>query len=184
MKRVPIATCILLASLLLRGFGGLYAQEETKEVVPRQFRAFSLGMELEDLKGALEEDDLFNFRGDRDVSFLPIREQTMVETQGTSFIKRAFFQLREGRVFIMAFTLDTRRIDHYSVFSSFVEKYGEPGTLDPSQGVWEDEETRVSIERPLTVKYIDRPVFQQVQEESRVKESNEVFLREEFLHAF
>jgi hypothetical protein len=151
---------------------------------PRQFRALSLGMTLEELKEALLKDELFNYRGDRDVSFLPIKEEILVETTGRSFIRRAFFQLKDGKVFSMAYTLDPRFIDHYSVFISLIKKYGEPGSLSPSESVWESEETRVSIERPLTVKYIDRTVFNQLLEESRTVESRQLFRRQEFLGDF
>jgi hypothetical protein len=150
--------------------------------LPRSFREIRLGMGLEDLKAALEGDDLFLFRGDRDVSFLPPREQNLIETTGRSFVRRAFFQLQGGALFIMAFTLDPRRVDHYSVFTSFVKKYGEPDVLDPRQALWESGDTRVSIERPLTIKYIDARVFNGIIEDSRVRESGEVFEREEFLN--
>ncbi|MFZ5367838.1 MAG: hypothetical protein ACOZCE_06370 [Spirochaetota bacterium] len=152
--------------------------------LPKTYRAFSLGMSLEDLKKALLADDLFAFRGDRDVSLLPMSEQTLVETTGLSFIKRAFFQLKDGKVFIMAFTLNTDKIDHYSVFTTLVQKYGEPKELNPREAVWVSDTVRLSIERPLTVKYIDLEVFNGIIEASAVKESKEAVLRKEFLNDF
>jgi hypothetical protein len=152
--------------------------------LPRQFREISLGMDLDALKEALLKDDYFHFRGDRDVSFLPAREQSLVETTGSSFIRRAFFQLRDSQVFIMAYSLNTQIIDHYSVFTQFVEKYGEPVYLDPRIAVWESEETRIAIERPLTVKYIDRTVFNDIINESGLVESGQVKLRQDFLNEF
>jgi hypothetical protein len=157
---------------------------ENPAPLPRQYRGVSLGMGLEDLKETLQKDELFNYRGDKDVSFLPVKEETLVETTGLSFIRRAFFQLKEGRVFIMAFTLDTRFIDHYSVFTAMVKKYGEPQSLSPAESVWESEEIRVSIERPLTVKYIDKTVFNQLLEESRSLESRQLLFRQEFIDDF
>ena len=152
--------------------------------LPRSFRKLQLGMSLDELKSELEDDGLFEFRGDRDVSFLPVKEENLVETTGLSFIRRAFFQLRSGRVFIMAFSLDTDRMDHYSVFTSLIKKYGEPVSLNPREAVWEDEETRVSLERPLTVKYIDMTVFREIMGGSRAEETHEVFLRQGFLNEF
>jgi len=157
---------------------------ENPEPAPRQFRELSLGMSLDDLKAALIKDGLFRFRGDRDVSFLPVREQTLVETTGFSYIKRAYFQLSAGAVYIMSFSLDTRLMDHYSVFCSFVRKYGEPISLSPGEAVWETGETRVSIERPLTVKYIDKTVFDRLIDESKTTERQELLNREEFLNDF
>lgn len=163
------------------------AQAPTKEgsaSLPRAFRGLTLGMSLDALKKALAADELFNFRGDRDVSLLPQTDQTLIETTGLSFIRRAFFQLKDGSLFMMAFSLDVDKVDHYSVFSTFVSDYGEPTTLDPSQAVWLSADTRVSIERPLTVKYIDRSVFDKLAQDSRTKESREAILRKEFLDGF
>jgi len=158
----------------------LSAQDE----LPRQFRGLSLGMNLDDLKAALLNDDYFNFRGDRDVSFLPIREESLIETTGPLFVKRAFFQLRDGKVFIMSFSLNTEIIDHYSVFTRFTEKYGSPASLNPASVTWETEDTRISIERPLTVKYIDKIIFNDILNESGLRESAQVQLRQDFLNEF
>jgi len=158
------------------------ATDETK--LPRQYRSLSLGMSLDELKDGLMKDGLFQFRGDRDVSFLPEREQSLVETTGMTFIKRAFFQLRDSKVFIMAFMLNPELIDHYSMFTQFVKKYGQPTYLDPSVSVWETDDTRVAIERPLTIKYIDRTVFNEIINESGLIESGHVKLRQDFLDEF
>ena len=152
--------------------------------IPRSFRALSLGMELQALKDALASDELFRFRGDRDVSLLPLGEQILIETTGLSYIRRAFFQFKDGKLFNMAFTLDTGLVDHYSVFTDFASKYGEPTDLNPREAVWSSGLTRVSIERPLTVKYLDMMVFGELQNQSRVKESKEAVLRKDFLDGF
>ena len=84
----------------------------------------------------------------------------------------------------MSFSLDTRVMDHYSVFTTFVRKYGQPISLSPSEAVWESDDTRVSIERPLTVKYIDKTVFDRLVEESKTQEDMKKWLRDDFLEDF
>jgi hypothetical protein len=163
---------------------GAESVELDESGLPRSFRRIFLGMGLDELKEALSGDSYFYFRGDRDVSLLPHRNETLIDTTGFSFIRRAYFQLKDGAVFTMAFSLDPRMVDHYSVFTSFVKKYGEPESLDPRQAVWTSAQTRVSIERPLTVKYIDLGVFNELVNESEVRESSEVYLRQEFLDSF
>jgi len=191
MNQKPIIFALLLAFSLLP----VSAQDKPKDTaaaattadgndLPKQFRQLSLGMGLDELKDGLLKDDLFQFKGDRDVSFLPARDQSLVETTGSSFIKRAFFQLRDGKVFIMAFSLNTEVVDHYSIFTQFVQKYGQPSYLDPSVAVWETDEVRVAIERPLTVKYIDRQVFNDIVNESGLIESGHVKLRQDFINEF
>ena len=182
--------CLFASFLLLpMGIGAQEAADngangEAGTTLPRQFREIFLGMSLDELKDALQNDDLFNFRGERDVSFLPIREESLVETSGSSFIRRAFFQLRDGAVFIMSFTLNTGLIDHHSMFTELSQKYGPPSYLNPQEAVWETEDTRVALERPLTVKYIDRRVFDDILSESMLIESRRAQLRQEFLDEF
>ena len=161
-----------------------YSTGNEEASLPRQFREIVLGMSLENLKDELIKDNLFNFRGDRDVSFIPIREESLVETTGSTFIRRAFFQLRDGGLFIMAFSLNTRMIDHYSVFTDLVEKYGQPSYLDPKEAVWENDETRIALERPLTVKYIDKTVFNELINESNLIQSRRIKDRQDFLDEF
>jgi hypothetical protein len=141
-------------------------------------------MGLEELKAALSQDELFSFRGDRDVSFLPNPQQNLVETAGLSFIKRAFFQLHGEELFIMAFTMNTALIDHYSIFTALTEKYGQPTSLSPQQSVWENGTTRLALERPLTVKYIDLGIFNEIVENSSLRETYELRRRQEFIDGF
>ncbi|MDR2747646.1 MAG: hypothetical protein LBB77_09405 [Treponema sp.] len=164
---------------ILISISSLGAQE-----LPRQFRGIRLGMSLEELTTALGEDSLFSFRGDRDVSFLPDPQQYLVETTGLSFVKRAFFQLHEGKLFIMAFSMNTGIVDYYSIFTALREKYGEPGELSPRQSVWEDGGLRLTLERPLTVKYIDLEIFNGITGASSVEKTNELLRRQEFIDAF
>jgi len=192
--RITVFTSVFLLLTL-----GLYAQAanstnpansggsgsgDDKKELPTKFREISLGMGLDDLKQVLQKDKLFNFRGDRDVSFLPAREESLVETTGSSFVRRAFFQLRDGKLFIMSYALNTGMMDHYSMFTNLVEKYGEPTYLDPKEAVWETENTRVTLERPLTIKYIDKKAFDDIISESTLIQSRRVKERQEFLNEF
>ncbi|MDR2343871.1 MAG: hypothetical protein LBD86_05000 [Spirochaetaceae bacterium] len=152
--------------------------------LPRSFRSFSLGMTLEELKTELAADTELAFRGDRDVSFLPDSNQNLVDSAGRGIIKRAFFQIKDDAVFVMTFEMDTEKIDHYSVFTTFSSKYGPPALLGPRQSGWENDKTRVYIERPLTVKYIDKDVFDSIVLESKFSDSAAVIQRQEFLEGF
>jgi len=167
---------------------GVWAQTEEKgeedKALPRQFREIVLGMSLDDLKEALKKDDFFNFRGDRDVSYIPVREESLIETTGPSFIRRAFFQLRDGTLFIISLSLNTEMMDHYSMFTELIRKYGKPSYLDPKEAVWETDETRVALERPLTIKYIDKKVFDNIINESTLIQSRKVQQRQDFLDEF
>ncbi len=160
------------------------AQSADENAIPSSFRGVSLGMSLDDLKTALSQDALFGYRGDPDVSFIAPREETYIETAGTSFIRRGLFQIKSDKLYVISLTLNTTFVSYYDVFSSLVKKYGEPSSLDPSKAVWESDATRLSIERPFTVRYIDKQTFTQVLNESSAKKTEPIRAREDFLSDF
>jgi len=200
-KVLPIPPLvILLAFLLAASLGG--AQESTVEggagqpipqpgtpiptsvQPPRGFRSIQLGMELERVKQLLIDDPLFDYRGDPDISFLPLPPQTLIETSGSSFIRRAYFQFDQDLLYIIILSMDPDRLDYYTLYSTLSEKYGQPTRLDPTAAVWQFEGLRLSLERPLNVKYIDSTVFEALKEEGQVQQDLWEISKDNFLQQF
>jgi hypothetical protein len=182
MKKMALWASLFLAARL-------FAQTEdmtgSNPGLPFGYRTVTLGLGIEELKEALRQDtEAYLVREDRDVYFVPLRNENYVETTGRGFIKRAFFQLKDARVFVISLELNPDRIDYYSVFTAFREKYGDPASLDPQKATWESDTARVAIERPLTVKYIDRAVFDAILADAEAATSNETTIREHFLQDF
>ena len=177
---------LVLALFFLAARGG--AQESVPEGAavepPRGFRSVQLGMELEQVKQLLIEDPLFDYRGDPDISFLPLPPQTLIETSGSSFIRRAYFQFEEDLLYIIILSMDPDRLDYYTLYSTLSGKYGQPTSLDPTEAVWQFEGLRLSIERPLNVKYIDSKVFEALKEEGQVQEDLWEISKDNFLRQF
>jgi hypothetical protein len=151
---------------------------------PRGFRGIELGMELEAVKDLLKTDPYFDYRGDPDVSFLPQTVQTLIECRGNSYIERAYFQFHEQRLATMILVLDRKKIDHYSVFTTLTEKLGPFTSLTPFKVTWEFEDLLLALERPLSVKYIDRKVFDQQLREGEAGENLRKTSRDLFLENF
>ncbi|MBL8966779.1 MAG: hypothetical protein JNG85_07195 [Spirochaetaceae bacterium] len=149
--------------------------------MPREFRGIRLGMSREEVSSALKSDLLYAYRGEDDVSLLPSPNQSLIETAGLSFVRRAFFQFYEGKLWVMILSLNPDKIDHYSVYTSLTAKYGAPNLLDPRESRWEDAATRVALERPLTLRYMDLETYRKLREGSAAKESVEELERRDFL---
>jgi hypothetical protein len=177
-------TCRGILVLLLLYAPVCGAQEQTPAPPPQGFRGIELGMGLEQVKQLLAADPLFDYRGDPDISFLPLPPQTLIETSGSSFIKRAYFQFDREKLFIMILSMDPDRLDYYTLYSTLSGKYGEPTSLDPTEAVWDFEQLRLSLERPLNVKYIDSAVFEALKEEGRVQEDLWEISKDNFLEQF
>lgn len=152
--------------------------------LPDAYRGISLGMELDAVKELLVADSIFGYRGDRDVSLLPTMNRSLIETVGPSFIRRSWFQFHEEKLYVMTFNLDPDRVDYFSIYSTLVSKYGEPTTLDPQKAVWDDGKVTLSLERPLTVRYVDEEVFKGLLAASGTEKAAYDVLREEFIRDF
>ncbi|HKL86338.1 MAG TPA: hypothetical protein VJ861_08415 [Treponemataceae bacterium] len=183
---------LFIVSVILFSFNISFALTEDSGVLeslssstyPQSYRGISLGMDIETVKQQLLADSLFGYRGDRDLSLLSGENRSLIETVGYSFIRRSWFQFLEERLYVMTFNLDFSRIDYFSLYSSLVAKYGEPTTLDPKKALWQDESVILSLERPLTIKYIDLVTFNAILQEAGTQKAASDILRENFLSEF
>jgi hypothetical protein len=178
MIRVP---CVLLFALGLCLPGPVSSQPAA---APRGFRGIELGMELDQVKEMLARDAMFAYRGDPDVSLLPTPQQTLIEVTGSSFVRRAFFQFHERKLYVLILVLDAQRLDYFTMYSTLTGKYGDCARLDPSEAVWEFPGLRLALERPLSVKYLDLQVFDALREQGQAGQTLQDVSKQKFLEQF
>lgn len=154
------------------------------EPLPTSFRAISLGMSLETVKDELKADPVFGYRGERDFSLLPTKNRSSIETEGSAFISRVWLQFYNETLYTLTLKLNTDKVDYYSIYSHFVNKYGEPLDINPHRAIWENETTRITIERPLTVKYLDLSTFSSLLDKSKTEKVKSDINRENFINSF
>ncbi|MCL2793573.1 MAG: hypothetical protein FWD87_10855 [Spirochaetaceae bacterium] len=162
-----------------------FENSETGELnLPNGFMDILLGMNMDEVRERLRENSFFNYRGEPDVSMLLTRNQHLIETAGFSFIDRAFFQFYDGRLFIITLVLNRERLDFFTMFTNFEERYNRATRIDPRGAYWESSEVNLHLERPLTIKYMDRRVLEMLASERREVEDRGSRLREDFLDLF
>lgn len=154
------------------------------DTLPLGYKDIQLGQTIDEVRAILEKDSSFGFRGDRDVSLLPTEERVLIETSGSSFFDRCWFQFYEDKLYSIVLNINPQRMDYFSMFKNFTLKYGEPNSLDPSKSEWKNSSVILSLEKPLTVKYLDVKVFNILQESSEQARSTEDYLRKKFLESF
>lgn len=152
--------------------------------LPTAFGTIELGMGVDAVKERLGEDPNFIYRGDPDVTLTPARQQELIEVEGTLFVERAFFQFEDEELYIIILQLNRRRLDYFTMYTDLEGKYGEPAVFEPSQVVWESDAVRMSLEKPLTVKYVARAVFEELVAAGEMERSQRDISREEFLEQF
>jgi hypothetical protein len=154
------------------------------QTLPMGYKDIQLGQTFEQVRSILEKDSAFGFRGQRDVSLLPTEERILIETSGSAFFERCWFQFYEDKLYSIILNVDTERMDYFSMFKTFSQKYGEPTSLNPSKSEWKNDSVVLSLEKPLTVKYLDVKVFNELQDISEKASSTEEYLRKRFLESF
>ena len=157
-----------------------------KEPLPNGYKGIQLGMSLDDTKSALLKDTDFGYHGDRDVSLLPGENRILIETDaerglGSNFLTRCWFQFSEDSLYIITINMNRNRVDYYSVFTTLKEKYGEPDSITPQMATWKNEAVTMTLEKPLTLKYIDNEVFKSLQNASNISPSSTEITQKMFL---
>lgn len=156
------------------------------EELPSGYKNIKLGSSLEDTKIALLKDSDFGYRGERDVSLVPGTGKILIETNTyskfrTGFLEECYFQFFEDKLFIITININQEKMDYYSIFTKLQEKYGEPSSFDPKSATWENDDVSMSLEKPLTLKYIDKKLFDKIQNYSNINSSPEEKTQEMFL---
>jgi hypothetical protein len=175
---------IIFLMLPLLWMSGQEDGSSEENPLPEGFRTIQLGMNMEAVQTELKRDSYFAYRGEPDVSFLPQQEQKVIESKGRTFISRALFQFHENRLYIIILMLNAANMDYYTMYSTLTNKYGVPQELNPQRSIWYNESRQISLERPLTVKYIDRITFNELKEAGDMEESLAEISRENFLNEF
>lgn len=153
------------------------------EELPNGFREILLGMDLEAVKEVLSDDPDFDFRGDPDVSLLPQPQDTMIECAGFGYIRHAWFQFNEQRLYTIIIDLNPERMDFHTIYTTLLENYGEFDSMNPDRMQWENDEVILLLERPVTIKYIDKAVFESLNGPFNAPEDLREVNRQEFLQA-
>ena len=159
--------------LILTAVSSLYIFSED---LPRGYKDITLGMSLSETKDSLVKDPDFGYHGDRDVSLIPNSSKVLIETDaekglGSNFLSRCWFQFFNDELFIITINMNPQKIDYYSIFTTLTEKYGEPTSFNPQAATWKNDEVTMSLEKPLTLKYIDNKIFDETQNYSNIQKS-------------
>ena len=158
--------------------------EKPEEQTPNNFQGIELGMELDTVKETLKNSPYFRYRGDPDVSLLLTESRSIIESSGYSFIERGLFQFHDERLYIITIILNQNEIDYFSMYRSLNKKYGDPDVLNPEQISWSFGNVLLSLEKPLTIKYIDTDVLDKLKSGRNQTTDLRMLGREQFIGEF
>lgn len=178
---ISIIKKINLLLIFFLSFTFLFAED-----IPRGYKNIELGMSLEETKDNLVKNSEFGYHGDRDVSLVPGTNKVLIETDAEAghsygFLQRCWFQFFDDELFIITININPEKMDYYSIFTKLSEKYGKPTSLNPKSATWKNNDVTMTLEKPLTLKYIDNQIFDKTQNYSNIQNSPTEITREMFL---
>ena len=135
------------------------------------FGDIALGDSLQNTVQKIMLSDFFSFNEAEDVSIIPSSANSLITTQGVRYIQEGFFQFDTDALVSIHLILNGNYIDHFSLFTFLMNTYGQPQILTPHLSTWESDTVRISLEKPLTIKYVDLQYFLVQQKERTVQES-------------
>ena len=84
----------------------------------------------------------------------------------------------------MTIELNAKLLDYFTLFTTLTKKYGESAMLDPDHAVWIFPDIRLSLEKPLSVKYIVIKEFEKLKEAGIAELRYQDIARDKFLDQF
>lgn len=165
-------------------FSSILVTVAAQEPLQRGFGAIQLGITQDQADALLMDDPNFLYRGQPDVSIALTRNEPVIDTRGAGFVARGLLQFNDDQLYILTLYLNQQQLDYFVLFEQLRERYGDPQDLDPQRSLWDDGRTRIELERPLTIRYIDLNVFEQRRQERRTLRAAQSVSREEFLQNF
>ena len=167
-QRSRISICIFLSAVFpLYMYGQIFpsdiepAEEGAEFQLKRGFRNLILGIDFAAAQEYLRAEQYFLYRGEPDISLRLSDGQYLIDSGGKAFMERGLFQFHDGKLYIITLYLNQKELDYFQLFEQLSGRYGAPLVLNPELSRWEDSQTRIELEKPLTVRYLDVTVFQQ-----------------------
>jgi hypothetical protein len=176
MKWSPIVAFLLVTATLVA--------QDSAVALRRGFREVELGLPFGTVQELLAADPAFAYRGEPDVSMRISDGESVIDTRGRIWIDRGIFQFHDGSLTSITLYLDRTRLDYFQLYEQLRDRYGEATDLDPRSTVWEDGRTRIRLERPLTVSYLDLETYLQRRQDQLTLEAIEDATRQQFLEEF
>ncbi len=183
MVRKIIYIQIILFIIILHPITGQNENSAPEQPLPQGFDEISFGMTVQEVKEKLKNSRNFFYR-EAEVTLTPDREKKVIEAEGLSFLQDGIFQFRDEKLYIIILHIEKEKIGYFTMYKTLTEKYGEPDRLSPEESEWESETVILILEKPVTVKYVYKPVYQEILHESGVEESLEALTRNNFLEQF
>lgn len=139
--------------------------------LPVGYKNFTFGMTKELVKEALKQSNEFDEHKEEILSIRIDPDREIITVDGYLYIEKAYFHFDNDKLFQIYIKFNSSKLGYYNLLKQLTEKYGKPLNLSPLKASWENEVTRIIIEKESVIKYVDVKVWDKINK-SDIKDRN------------
>lgn len=129
------------------------------EPLQNGYKSYILGMGQDEIEEELSNSSEFNIIREEILSVRMEPDTDIISTEGYGFVTRAYFHFNNEKLFQIYLIIDEQKVGYYPILKTYINKYGNPSSFSPDRAVWENNEVMVILEKPCTLKYVDKKVW-------------------------
>jgi hypothetical protein len=159
MPKPAFILLVLLSSFILAAQD---ADTNENTALAAGYRDFKLGQTMEEVRTVLRTSDDFIVRKEEILTIRLEPDTEIISSEGRGFIDKGYFHFHEDSLFQILLKIDEKKIGYYVLLKQLTGRYGDPALFTPQFAEWDDGVTTITLEKPCTLKYRDRTVWQEL----------------------
>jgi hypothetical protein len=141
-----------------------------EQMIARGYRGVELGMHIDKVREVLKKDRLLEIDIRTDFGDMDEEPYHMIRARNVPYINSIYYQFGttesvKKQLFAIIIHFNKEYNDFHYLMNKMKKKYGEPSLLTPTTANWENNKTKIILNSPSTVKYIDIELYRTMQRE-------------------
>lgn len=134
----------------------------------RSFRGAVLGDSFDSVSRAIQSDALIEIDPNSDFMEFDLPNPNFIKAKLIGAFSLIYYEFNQGKLFALNLFFDKKKTSFEVLYKKLRKKYGKPTIFEPSFSTWENANTKIVLDQ-FTVRYIDKALFKQLQEEKNAK---------------
>lgn len=158
------------------------ADNAVKKLSPG-YKEIKLGMSKDEVTKIINNDSDFSPLKEEILTVRLEPDTEIITTEGLGFIELGYFHFHNDKLFQILLKISESKIGYYTLLKTLTEKFGQPKALSPKRAFWEDENVKIIIEKPCTIKYQYLPIWKELAKKDDIEAVTKM-IRDQFLKNF
>ncbi len=138
----------------------------------RKIRDIELGQTYDQVIQILQKDALVQI--DRNSEFYDFQEHpNFIKASIQGVFTSIYYEFKDSKLFGINIILDPKTAFFNRLYRKLKAKYGEPSIFNPQYSVWEDQNTKISLDQK-SIRYLDTKILDEIKKEKKSNTLTEI----------